>query len=137
MSRHFPRESVSTLLLIVALTVFLSACGGAAPTIAPPPTSAPAPTTAPATNAPAPTNAPATSVPAPTSAPAATAAPTAAPSTTDANTAKAIADAKAYLAKVCAKPIGGELNMLVWEGYSDPSFADFFSQACGVKINAT
>ncbi len=114
MSRRFTRELVTTFLLAAALALTISACGGAAPTAAPP-TSAPAPTTAPATSAPA----------------------TSAPAPSNPNTDKAIADAKAYLAKVCAKPIGGELNMLVWEGYSDPSFADFFSQACGVKINAT
>lgn len=113
------------LALLLALVV---GCGGAAAPTAAPPTAAPAATSAPA----------ATGAPAATSAPAATEAATAAAQpTTDPLTAKAQADAKAYLAKVCDKPIGGELNMLVWEGYSDPSFADFFSQQCGVKINAT
>jgi putative spermidine/putrescine transport system substrate-binding protein/spermidine/putrescine transport system substrate-binding protein len=47
------------------------------------------------------------------------------------------ADAKAYLAQLCAKPIGGELNFMVWEGYTDTLFAKPFEQACGVKVNAT
>ncbi len=56
---------------VLAIAIVLSACGGAAPTAAPP-TSAPAPTTAPPpTSAPAPTSAPPTAAP--------TVAPTAAP----------------------------------------------------------
>jgi spermidine/putrescine transport system substrate-binding protein len=47
------------------------------------------------------------------------------------------ADAKTYLAQLCPKPIGGELNFMVWEGYTDTLFARPFEQACGVKVNAT
>src|SRR6185312_13936041 len=47
------------------------------------------------------------------------------------------ADAKAYLAQLCSKPIGGELNFMVWEGYTDTLFTQPFEQACGVKVNAT
>jgi spermidine/putrescine-binding protein len=47
------------------------------------------------------------------------------------------ADAKAYLAQLCPQPIGGELNFMVWEGYTDTLFARPFEQACGVKVNAT
>jgi spermidine/putrescine transport system substrate-binding protein len=47
------------------------------------------------------------------------------------------ADAKAYLAQLCAKPVGGELNFMVWEGYTDTLFTRPFEQACGVKVNAT
>ena len=49
----------------------------------------------------------------------------------------ALADAKTYLAKLCPKPIGGELNFMVWEGYTDTLFAKPFETACGVKVNAT
>jgi putative spermidine/putrescine transport system substrate-binding protein/spermidine/putrescine transport system substrate-binding protein len=52
-------------------------------------------------------------------------------------TSDARADAKTYLAKLCAKPIGGELNFMVWEGYTDTLFAKPFEDACGVKVNAT
>ncbi len=52
-------------------------------------------------------------------------------------TADARADAKTYLAKLCPKPIGGELNFMVWEGYTDTLFAKPFEEACGVKVNAT
>ena len=52
-------------------------------------------------------------------------------------TGDARADAKSYLAQLCTKPIGGELNLMVWEGYSDTLFAGPFEEACGVKINAT
>jgi spermidine/putrescine-binding protein len=52
-------------------------------------------------------------------------------------TADAAADARAYLAKVCLTPIGGELNVMVWEGYTDTSFTAPFERACGVKVNAT
>jgi spermidine/putrescine-binding protein len=52
-------------------------------------------------------------------------------------TSDARADAKAYLAKLCAKQIGGELNFMVWEGYTDTLFAKPFEDACGVKVNAT
>ncbi|HEX5576125.1 MAG TPA: extracellular solute-binding protein, partial [Gemmatimonadales bacterium] len=52
-------------------------------------------------------------------------------------TKDARADAKTYLAQLCPKPIGGELNFMVWEGYTDTLFASPFEQACGVKVNAT
>jgi spermidine/putrescine-binding protein len=52
-------------------------------------------------------------------------------------TSDARADAKAYLAQLCQKPIGGELNFMVWEGYTDTLFTRPFEQACGVKVNAT
>ena len=52
-------------------------------------------------------------------------------------TSDARADAKTYLAKLCPKPIGGELNFMVWEGYTDTLFAKPFEDACGVKVNAT
>ena len=52
-------------------------------------------------------------------------------------TSDARADAKTYLAKLCPKPIGGELNFMVWEGYTDTLFAKPFEDACGVKMNAT
>lgn len=34
-------------------------------------------------------------------------------------TRDARADAKTYLAQLCKKPIGDELNFMVWEGYTD------------------
>jgi putative spermidine/putrescine transport system substrate-binding protein/spermidine/putrescine transport system substrate-binding protein len=52
-------------------------------------------------------------------------------------TGDAVADAKTYLAKLCPKPIGGELNFMVWEGYTDTLFTKPFEEACGVKVNAT
>jgi putative spermidine/putrescine transport system substrate-binding protein/spermidine/putrescine transport system substrate-binding protein len=52
-------------------------------------------------------------------------------------TGDARADAKTFLAKLCPKPIGGELNFMVWEGYTDTLFAKPFEDACGVKVNAT
>jgi spermidine/putrescine-binding protein len=52
-------------------------------------------------------------------------------------TADARADANTYLAQLCQKPIGGELNFMVWEGYTDTLFTRPFEQACGVKVNAT
>jgi spermidine/putrescine-binding protein len=52
-------------------------------------------------------------------------------------TGDARADAKTYLAKLCPKPIGGELNFMVWEGYTDTLFTRPFEEACGVKVNAT
>src|SRR3954468_18367037 len=52
-------------------------------------------------------------------------------------TADARADARTYLAQLCPKPIGGELNFMVWEGYTDTLFAKPFEDACGVKVNAT
>jgi putative spermidine/putrescine transport system substrate-binding protein/spermidine/putrescine transport system substrate-binding protein len=52
-------------------------------------------------------------------------------------TGDARADAKTYLAQLCPKPIGGELNFMVWEGYTDTLFAKPFEEACGVKVNAT
>ena len=47
------------------------------------------------------------------------------------------ADARTYLAQLCPQPIGGELNFMVWEGYTDTLFTRPFEQACGVKVNAT
>lgn len=52
-------------------------------------------------------------------------------------TSDARADAGTYLAKLCPKPIGGELNFMVWEGYTDTLFTAPFERACGVKVNAT
>jgi spermidine/putrescine-binding protein len=52
-------------------------------------------------------------------------------------TGDARADAQTYLAQLCQKPIGGELNFMVWEGYTDTLFTRPFEQACGVKVNAT
>jgi putative spermidine/putrescine transport system substrate-binding protein/spermidine/putrescine transport system substrate-binding protein len=52
-------------------------------------------------------------------------------------TSDALADAKTYLAKLCPKPIGGELNFMVWEGYTDTLYTKPFEEACGVKVNAT
>lgn len=52
-------------------------------------------------------------------------------------TSDARADAATYLAKLCPKPIGGELNFMVWEGYTDTLFAKPFETACGVKVTAT
>jgi putative spermidine/putrescine transport system substrate-binding protein/spermidine/putrescine transport system substrate-binding protein len=52
-------------------------------------------------------------------------------------TGDARADARAYLAKLCPKPVGGELNFMVWEGYTDTLFTRPFEEACGVKVNAT
>jgi putative spermidine/putrescine transport system substrate-binding protein/spermidine/putrescine transport system substrate-binding protein len=53
------------------------------------------------------------------------------------STGDALADAKSYLAKLCPTPIGGELNFMVWEGYTDSLFTAPFERACGVKVNAT
>jgi putative spermidine/putrescine transport system substrate-binding protein/spermidine/putrescine transport system substrate-binding protein len=52
-------------------------------------------------------------------------------------TGDAAADARTYLARLCPRPIGGELNFMVWEGYTDTLFAKPFEEACGVKVNAT
>ena len=52
-------------------------------------------------------------------------------------TGNARADAEAFLAKLCPTPIGGELNFMVWEGYTDSVFAAPFERVCGVKVNAT
>ncbi|MGH7535801.1 MAG: extracellular solute-binding protein, partial [Gemmatimonadales bacterium] len=52
-------------------------------------------------------------------------------------TGDARADAVTYLGQLCPKPIGGELNFMVWEGYTDTLFAAPFEAACGVKVNAT
>jgi putative spermidine/putrescine transport system substrate-binding protein/spermidine/putrescine transport system substrate-binding protein len=52
-------------------------------------------------------------------------------------TGDARADARTYLAKLCTKPIGGELNFMVWEGYTDTLFTKPFEEACGVKVNPT
>jgi putative spermidine/putrescine transport system substrate-binding protein/spermidine/putrescine transport system substrate-binding protein len=52
-------------------------------------------------------------------------------------TSDARADAATYLAQLCPKPIGGELNFMVWEGYTDTLFTKPFETACGVKVNAT
>ncbi|HZS61568.1 MAG TPA: ABC transporter substrate-binding protein [Gemmatimonadaceae bacterium] len=54
-----------------------------------------------------------------------------------ARTSDARADAVTYLAKLCPKPIGGELNFMVWEGYTDTLFTAPFERACGVKVNPT
>jgi spermidine/putrescine-binding protein len=53
------------------------------------------------------------------------------------HTSDARADAVTYLAKLCPKPLGGELNVMVWEGYTDTLFTSPFERACGVKINVT
>lgn len=53
------------------------------------------------------------------------------------STGDALADAKAFLAQLCPQPIGGELNFMVWEGYTDASFAKPFEDQCGVKLNST
>jgi len=52
-------------------------------------------------------------------------------------TADASADAVTYLKQLCPKPIGGELNFMVWEGYTDTLFTKPFEDICGVKVNAT
>jgi spermidine/putrescine-binding protein len=52
-------------------------------------------------------------------------------------TGDARADARSYLAKLCPQPIGGELNFMVWEGYTDTLFAKPFEEVCGVTVNAT
>jgi putative spermidine/putrescine transport system substrate-binding protein/spermidine/putrescine transport system substrate-binding protein len=52
-------------------------------------------------------------------------------------TSDARADAGTYLAQLCPKPIGGELNFMVWEGYTDTLFTKPFETACGVKVTAT
>ena len=52
-------------------------------------------------------------------------------------TKDARADARTYLSQLCQKPIGGELNFMVWEGYTDTLFTRPFEDACGVKVNAT
>jgi len=54
-----------------------------------------------------------------------------------ASTGNARTDAESYLKQLCPKPIGGELNFMVWEGYTDSSFAAPFERICGVKVNAT
>ncbi|HZW05775.1 MAG TPA: ABC transporter substrate-binding protein [Phycisphaerales bacterium] len=52
-------------------------------------------------------------------------------------TGDARADARSYLGQLCPQPIGGELNFMVWEGYTDTLFAKPFEDACGVTVNAT
>ncbi len=52
-------------------------------------------------------------------------------------TGDARADARTYLQQLCPKPIGGELSLMVWEGYSDTLFTKPFEEACGVKVTAT
>ena len=52
-------------------------------------------------------------------------------------TSDARADAATYLAQLCPKPIGGDLNFMVWEGYTDTLFVKPFETACGVKVTAT
>jgi len=47
------------------------------------------------------------------------------------------ADARTFLAQLCPQPIGGELNFMVWEGYTDTLFAKPFEEQCGVKLNST
>src|SRR6476661_4871370 len=54
-----------------------------------------------------------------------------------ATTSDARAHAKTYLTQLCQKPIGGELNFMVWEGYTDTLFTKPFEEAWGVKVNAT
>ena len=44
-------------------------------------------------------------------------------------TSDARADAKTYLARLCPKPIGGDLNFMVWEGYTDTLFVKPFEEA--------
>ena len=65
------------------------------------------------------------------------AAGTAAQKITIPSSGDARADAAAYLKQLCPKPLGGELNFMVWEGYTDSLFAKPFEEACGVKVNAT
>ena len=52
-------------------------------------------------------------------------------------TGDARADARAFLARLCARPIGGELTFMVWEGYTDTLLTRPFEEACGVRVNAT
>ncbi len=52
-------------------------------------------------------------------------------------TGDARADAQSYLARLCPRPIGSELNFMVWEGYTDTLFARPFEEACGVTVTAT
>ena len=52
-------------------------------------------------------------------------------------TGDARADARSYLARLCPEPIGGELNFMVWEGYTDTLFTRPFEETCGVTVNAT
>ncbi|HEY7681537.1 MAG TPA: ABC transporter substrate-binding protein [Gemmatimonadales bacterium] len=52
-------------------------------------------------------------------------------------TSDARADATTYTKLLCPKPLGGELNFMVWEGYTDTLFTKPFEEACGVKVNAT
>ena len=52
-------------------------------------------------------------------------------------TTDARADARTFLAQLCPQPIGGELNLMVWEGYTDTLFAKPFEEQCGVKLNST
>ncbi len=52
-------------------------------------------------------------------------------------TTDARADARTFLAQLCPQPIGGELNFMVWEGYTDTLFAKPFEEQCGVKLNST
>jgi spermidine/putrescine-binding protein len=52
-------------------------------------------------------------------------------------TGDARADARTYLAQLCPEPIGGELNFIVWEGYTDTLFTAPFERACGVTVHAT
>jgi len=52
-------------------------------------------------------------------------------------TSDARADAATYLGKLCPTPLGGQLNVMVWEGYTDSLFTAPFERACGVKINST
>ncbi|HMV31542.1 MAG TPA: extracellular solute-binding protein [Gemmatimonadales bacterium] len=56
---------------------------------------------------------------------------------TIASTGDARADAATYLKQLCPKPIGGELSLMVWEGYTDTLFTKPFEDACGVKVTAT
>ena len=116
MTRTRSRNLLAAVSLFIALTMILTACGGAPATpTAAPAAKAPAATTAPA--APAPTTAPA--APAPTTAPAAPAATKApaAPAATTAPAAPAAATAPAAAAGTPKK--GGTITMAVWQEPAD------------------
>lgn len=42
-----------------------------------------------------------------------------------------------FLSSVSLYSVAGELNILTWEGYADPSFIEPFEKATGCKVNAT
>lgn len=52
-------------------------------------------------------------------------------------TGDARADALSFLSRLCSRPLGGELHLLVWEGYADTLFARPFERACGVEVRAS